>query len=1053
MGGPPVGPPQPPSRTPPAHTAVRGAASLVIVALAAVLQALVRNDAEANLCHMTYLMPHFQPIAVDVGRDRQLLRYGLFRYIELSVEESPVARHQPVLYVPGNAGHFRQVRSLGGHTLRATAQSPARLTFFTVDFREELSAAHAQVALDQALFLNYCLRTVLAQPGSRASVVVVGHSVGGVLARVAPLLWNYPPQSIAALITLSSPHRGLPIAVDASAPHLYRRLHAAGRPCAAPLANVSVLSISGGLRDNQVKPPPSSLDRLGTCPQLSVTTYAVEGVAISADHLCVMWCNQVMARLSTTLTAFALVDGPKSPRRRSALLRALWAERTALRLGFWPVFRPRAAHELYVFDPSGAVLSLSGQLKPHRAEGPITLLHPEGRGVSAVTYSFGLRQFHLDGLDTFLLAANVPPTALRLFGHNRTAGKPVSLSMRPAGSERPSATSILWRIIPQTAPDLCVQLPHGTVDERHDPAPTAPYLFPAAVCYVPLAALPGVATLLAEVPAQVPPLVHPFSRPADPRGEADAQSLGPTIGHATFFRFRDAQREYHSPPVTAASSPGCPLLNVTLREVDTRYAYALEVQQTCPAAQHPLHPAVYVFTEALGARESRWHYGMPASMAEGAGAVHKEATYRHLHRFSFIAAQPVPVHVLLVVHPHCTALLNIRVDWWHTVGHSLYSAVPLLLSLPIAMLCFAIAHFLRRLRLELRDPDHVTFMDSLVYVARYRLPLLAGFLSTAQANTAVLHGLFFLDCRVATATHAVGNALRQGWRRWAGEAGPGARYFAAEEWDYTVLPACSPEDFDALYGGLRRLSAPDLGLLLGCSVALVLPVYGLVGGCQAAMSWLPRRASAEHYCAPVTPQFLSPPMRACIASVLLAAFSLLGVLHSTACLVAAFFLLLALGPAGWPPDSLGAQRRVFLIQYRLLATVVLTAILLGLPSFVAYVQHMMQAEVPGAALRSFADSHSLLAAPLCCLGLRAAWRRSTAGPCPPVDGRGAGPPVEWPLPSSAWWLFEAGGLLCCTGAALAPHRVFYFLSAAAAALCLWPSPRPATATPSPKRTD
>eukprot|EP00668_Euglena_longa_P014404 GGOE01018393.1.p1 GENE.GGOE01018393.1~~GGOE01018393.1.p1 ORF type:complete len:1066 (-),score=251.82 GGOE01018393.1:100-3111(-) len=1003
-------------------------------------------------------MPHFQRVDVDVGRDWQLLRYHLYHYIELSVPEQPVARHQPVLYVPGNAGHFRQIRSLGGHTLRATAQSLTRCVFFTIDFREELSAAHAQIALDQALFLNYCLRTVLALPGSRASVIVVAHSIGGVLSRVAPLLRNYPPQGISSLITLSSPHRGLPITMDLSVAHLFRRLNLATEACAPPLANISILSISGGLRDNQVKPHYSSLDGLGRCPQLSVTTYMVEGIAISADHLCVMWCNQVMAKLSTTLGALALADtGLGSHTHRTLLLRTLWQERTASRLGFHPADGHPVPHYRYSVDrPPDRIAS---QANPRTAEGPVTLVHSEEKGTHSVMYTFGVHQFFAEGLDAFFFAANVPPTAVRLFGKNATTTSPVLLAVRPQTSEHPVSGDLLWRVAPQTVPDGCVQLPHGSVDERHDPVAQSPYPFHATACYAAAASLPGIATLLVEVQAKVPALVHPFSRPGGPGASADRATLGPAIGHATFYRSRDAQREYESLPVTTFSTPACPILNLTIQAVDTRYAYTLEVRQTCPASSHPLHPAVFVFAEASGARESRWHYGPPtSSTASQADPALQVAAYRHLHKFSYLAARPVPVHILLISHPHCTSVLSIRTDWWRSLGHSLYYAVPLLFSLPFGILCFAVAHVLRQLRRDQWCTTNIIFVESLVHVARCRLPWLAGFLfSTTQLDGAVLHGLFFLDCHVSTLVHAVGNGIRKQWQRLGWAETP--HRFVMEGWDDDVLPGCTAEDFEELYGRIQRLSGPDLWLLLGCSVALVLPLCGLIGlaqsvflRCAAALQRRPQ--STDLASAP--PLFSTPASSSArtIGCVVLAILSFFRIIHSTACLVALLLLLLSSG-TGLPTEQHPGQRRAILIQARILAAVVFTAVLVGLPSFLAYLQHTLQADVLFAVFPTFADSHSLLVTPLCFLGLRVGWQRSTAMLAPAaLDAAPPRPPVDWPIPPGAWWLFEGCGLLCCTCMSLAPHRITYLLATVALALCLWPAtPNHAPRGLTPKRTD
>jgi hypothetical protein len=97
----------------------------------------------------------------------------------------------PVLFIPGSAGSFRQVRSIAAVAARQEAAAGAaggRFDFFTVDCNEEFTALHGQSVLEQAAFLNDAVRHLLtdvylrpagafAAASSRVSQPLTGGSV------------------------------------------------------------------------------------------------------------------------------------------------------------------------------------------------------------------------------------------------------------------------------------------------------------------------------------------------------------------------------------------------------------------------------------------------------------------------------------------------------------------------------------------------------------------------------------------------------------------------------------------------------------------------------------------------------------------------------------------------------------------------------------------------------------------------------------------------------------------------------------------------------------
>jgi glycosylphosphatidylinositol deacylase len=94
------------------------------------------------------------------------------------------------------------------------------------------------------------------------SVILVGHSMGGFVARAAVVHPNLRKGAVETILTLSSPHRSPPLAVQPSFGHFFSQVNAAWvngykpvkvrRWMTPPLTNVVVVSVTGGAQDYQV---------------------------------------------------------------------------------------------------------------------------------------------------------------------------------------------------------------------------------------------------------------------------------------------------------------------------------------------------------------------------------------------------------------------------------------------------------------------------------------------------------------------------------------------------------------------------------------------------------------------------------------------------------------------------------------------------------------------------------------------------------------------------------------------------------------------------------
>jgi len=116
--------------------------------------------------------------------------YRLFAYVEThgtgARSASPLSG-VPILFLPGSGGSYQQVRSLASETAKQAAVGVAvggpLLDWFTLDFREELSAFDGSLLERQRQFLLDVLVDLGKAYAHTPAFMLVGHSMGGVVAR------------------------------------------------------------------------------------------------------------------------------------------------------------------------------------------------------------------------------------------------------------------------------------------------------------------------------------------------------------------------------------------------------------------------------------------------------------------------------------------------------------------------------------------------------------------------------------------------------------------------------------------------------------------------------------------------------------------------------------------------------------------------------------------------------------------------------------------------------------------------------------------------------
>ena len=185
--------------------------------------------------------------------------------------------------------------------------------FFSIDLGEELSAFNGGLLRDQSTFVADCINAILklyersiSDPKSRpTSVILLGHSMGGVVARSVFAATTYKPGTVRTILTLNSPHTSAPLLFHRGVHTFYSRVNDMWRTHCDDqyeLQQTALVSIAGGLRDTQVHASLSNLDSIIPCKNhISAITTSIPDVWISMDHTSCMWCHQLTTVISSAL--------------------------------------------------------------------------------------------------------------------------------------------------------------------------------------------------------------------------------------------------------------------------------------------------------------------------------------------------------------------------------------------------------------------------------------------------------------------------------------------------------------------------------------------------------------------------------------------------------------------------------------------------------------------------------------------------------------------------------------------------------------------------------
>ncbi|ORY18521.1 GPI inositol-deacylase-like protein [Clohesyomyces aquaticus] len=311
---------------------------LAFAVLFLMVQSFMTRQLDPKGCEMSYMRPSFARFSdFDTEHTRFASKYSLYLYREGGIDEDIRVKGVPVLFIPGNAGSYKQVRPIAAeaayhyhnvlqHDIGATRAGKRPLDFFSVDFNEDITAFHGQTLLDQAEYLNDAVSFILSlyhtptrsmrdsDLPDPSSVIIVGHSMGGIVARTMLTMPNYQSNSINTIITLSAPHARPPVSFDGDIVRTYKTVndywrHAYSQKWAIdnPLWHVTLISIAGGGLDTVVPSDYASLASL--VPEthgFTVFTASIPNVWTGMDHLAITWCDQV--RKSIVRALYDVID-------------------------------------------------------------------------------------------------------------------------------------------------------------------------------------------------------------------------------------------------------------------------------------------------------------------------------------------------------------------------------------------------------------------------------------------------------------------------------------------------------------------------------------------------------------------------------------------------------------------------------------------------------------------------------------------------------------------------------------------------------------------------
>nr|CAI5842301.1 unnamed protein product [Callosobruchus analis] len=294
-----------------------------------------------DYCQMTYIYEYPQFVQVSHKLDYKFPKYGLFAYSEgrFTAEVRNMQFNGiPVLFIPGNAGSPKQVRSLSSVALRKMLSDgiPYHFDYFTLDLNNELSGVYGPLLFDQLEYVNSSLYRILElyerNHNKPKSVVVIGHSMGGVVA-VKLACQMADPSLISAVITLASPLTRPPFFLD----YHIKKFYDGGFNNVPD--NTSLISLSGGYSDFLIPPFLNNPKSRGS---LFAVTTTIPRAWVETNHVQILWCKQVVLAINRAL--FDIVSVRKKQITDNSLYRDIvfhhhFVDNSGINIRYWKSYQ------------------------------------------------------------------------------------------------------------------------------------------------------------------------------------------------------------------------------------------------------------------------------------------------------------------------------------------------------------------------------------------------------------------------------------------------------------------------------------------------------------------------------------------------------------------------------------------------------------------------------------------------------------------------------------------------------------------------------------------
>jgi len=247
----------------------------------------IQEGTKCERCELSIMSPHYFDLSANV-KSPYSYKYRFFRYDNRGIGgRTSRGKCMPVLFVPGSAGNYGQVRSLASAVLYYENSTDC-FEFYAVDFLEDFMAFSAHLIRHEASYVNECIRYLASQFPHTDSIILIGHSFGGVVLRLTQQLKNYSlPAHRSFVLTIASPLVRPPLEIALELDQLYYSLNG---------QSVNV-SISSGTADLQV---PTSLSMVTNRSSAVINLHIqkMPDTYPNPNHVAMVWEKSFMVGLA-----------------------------------------------------------------------------------------------------------------------------------------------------------------------------------------------------------------------------------------------------------------------------------------------------------------------------------------------------------------------------------------------------------------------------------------------------------------------------------------------------------------------------------------------------------------------------------------------------------------------------------------------------------------------------------------------------------------------------------------------------------------------------------